>query len=209
MHIPPGTSVLDPARLGDHLDRLYRTAWALCGSRERAEDLVQDTFERVLSRPRFLRNDDELGYLLRVLRNTFISQQRRARSRPALATSDELERIEDASAPQPQEVAETHLVYEAIAALPRDFREALVAVDVVGLRYREAARALRVREATLTTRVFRARRRVADALEPEQVRVPPRQDACRRREGSRPGPRPCPHTQSPAALSAPNQKDLS
>jgi len=39
---------LDPARLGDHLDRLYRAAWALSGSREDAEDLVQETFARVL-----------------------------------------------------------------------------------------------------------------------------------------------------------------
>jgi hypothetical protein len=34
---------LDPARLGDHLDRLYRAAWALSGSREDTEDLVQET----------------------------------------------------------------------------------------------------------------------------------------------------------------------
>jgi RNA polymerase sigma-70 factor, ECF subfamily len=34
---------LDPEALGDHFDRLYRAAWALCGSREDAEDLVQDT----------------------------------------------------------------------------------------------------------------------------------------------------------------------
>ncbi len=38
---------LDPARLGDHLDRLYRAAWALAGSREDAEDLVQETYARV------------------------------------------------------------------------------------------------------------------------------------------------------------------
>jgi hypothetical protein len=38
---------LDPAQLGDHLDRLYRAAWALCGSREDAEDLVQETYARV------------------------------------------------------------------------------------------------------------------------------------------------------------------
>jgi DNA-directed RNA polymerase specialized sigma24 family protein len=43
---------LDPARLGDHIDRLYRAAWALCGSREDAEDLVQETYARVLARPR-------------------------------------------------------------------------------------------------------------------------------------------------------------
>ncbi|MFL5912115.1 MAG: RNA polymerase sigma factor, partial [Gaiellaceae bacterium] len=160
-HIPPGTRVLDPAGLGDHLDRLYRAASALCGSRERAEDLVQDTYARVLSRPRFLRGDDDLGYLLSVLRNTFISQQRQARARPALATAYELDWIEDPKAPEPQEVAETRLVYEAIAALPPDFRDALVAVDVAGLSYAEAARALGVPQGTLTSRLFRARDRLA------------------------------------------------
>ena len=52
-------------------------------------------------------------------------------------------------------------VYATIAELPEDFRLALVAVDVLGLSYREAARALNVREATLTTRLFRARKQVA------------------------------------------------
>jgi RNA polymerase sigma-70 factor (ECF subfamily) len=55
-------------------------------------------------------------------------------------------------------------LYAAIAALPDDFRDALVAIDVAGLSYREAARALRVREATVTTRLHRARQRVARAL---------------------------------------------
>src|SRR5947209_16248774 len=158
------TRVLEPARLGDHLDRLYRAALGLCGSRERAEDLVQDTYARVLSKPRFLRNDDDLGYLLRVLRNTFISQQRRASLERVFATPDELERLEDSTSPQPHTFAEARLVYDAIAALPLDFREAIVAVDVAGLRYGEAARALRIREGTLTSRLFRARRRVAGAL---------------------------------------------
>src|SRR5919204_5334969 len=159
----PGTRLLDQAAIGDHFDRLYRVALAYCGSRERAEDLVQDTYVRVLARPRFLRNDDDLGYLLRVLRNTLISEHRRANSRPALATADEIDRFEDASARQPQEVLEGRLVYEAIAALPAHSRDALVAVDVAGLKYREAARALGVREATLTTRLFRARKKVAKA----------------------------------------------
>ena len=154
---------LEPDRLGDHLDRLYRAALALCGSREGAEDLVQDTLERVLSRPRFLRGDNDLAYLLRALRNTFVSQRRRAFVQREVAIGEALERVED-GAPQPPDVAEARLLYEAIAALPEHFRDALVAVDVVGLRYREAARALRIREATLTTRVFRARKRVAETL---------------------------------------------
>ena len=49
---------------------LYRAAWALCGSRHEAADLVQDTFAQVLKRARLLRSDNEVGYLLRALRNT-------------------------------------------------------------------------------------------------------------------------------------------
>jgi RNA polymerase sigma-70 factor (ECF subfamily) len=166
-HASSGTRRLDPAAIGDHLDRLYRAAWAYCGSREAAEDLVQETYVRVLSRPRFLRNGDDLGYLLRALRNTFISQHRRTRSRPVLATADELDRFEDLSSPQPHDVMEARIVYDVIAGLPPHFRDALVAVDVAGLRYRDAAKALRIPEGTLTTRVFRARKRVAATLELE------------------------------------------
>jgi RNA polymerase sigma-70 factor, ECF subfamily len=161
----PGTRLLDPADLGTHLDRLYRGALALCGSRERAEDLVQDTYARVLARPRFLRKDDDLGYLLRVMRNTFFSQQRAARRRPALATTSELERFEDAAAMAPPAVADARRVFDAIAALPVHYREALVAIDVVGVSYRDAARALGVSQGTVASRVFRARERIADALE--------------------------------------------
>src|SRR4051794_10864976 len=161
---PARTRLLDPADLGDHLDRLYRGALALCGSRERAEDLVQDTYERVLSRPRFLRNDDDLGYLLRVMRNTFISQERAARRRPAPATVGEIERFEHTAAHAPSTLTEARLLYDAIAALPPAYREAVVAVDVVGVPYRDAARALRVSQGTVASRVFRARECLAEAL---------------------------------------------
>src|SRR3989440_9997130 len=77
--------VLDPRTLGDHLDRLFRAAWALCGSREEAEDLVQETYAQILARPRLLRGENDIGYLLRALRNTFVSQHRRAVRRPRLA----------------------------------------------------------------------------------------------------------------------------
>jgi hypothetical protein len=55
-------------------------------------------------------------------------------------------------------------LYGAIAGLSEDFRLAIVAVDVLGLSYREAARALGTREATITTRLFRARKQVVEQI---------------------------------------------
>jgi RNA polymerase sigma-70 factor, ECF subfamily len=157
---------LDPAGLGDHLDRLYRAAWALSGSREDAEDLVQETYARVLARPRLLRNEDDLGYLLRTLRNTFLthvrSQSRRVRAVPL---PDDPDLVPDPHAPQPQALAEAAELYAAVAALPEEFRDVLVAVDVTGLSYKEAARALRVREGTVMSRLYRARQQVVRRID--------------------------------------------
>jgi RNA polymerase sigma-70 factor, ECF subfamily len=159
--------VLDPDRLPDHIDRLYRAAWALCGSRQDAEDLVQDTYARVLKRPRIVRGDDDFYYLLRALRNTFFSQRRAAARRPRAAdvALDELPLPDTrGGAADPPATTEAREVYATIAALPDEYRDALVAVDVAGLSYREAAKALRVREGTITSRVYRARGRVAESL---------------------------------------------
>jgi RNA polymerase sigma-70 factor (ECF subfamily) len=137
----------------------------LCHSREEAEDLVQETFARVLRKPRVLRADDDVGYLLGVLRNTFLSGKRSAARRPRTTTlPDGFEAIEDPREQPPDTKLESHEVYGVIAALPALFRDALVAVDVAGLSYREAARSLGIREATLTTRLHRARQRVAREL---------------------------------------------
>jgi RNA polymerase sigma-70 factor, ECF subfamily len=157
---------LDPARLGDHIDRLYRAAWALCGSREDAEDLVQETYSRLLARPRLLRNEDDLGYLLRALRNTFLNQKRtesrRLRPEPL---PEQLDLVADTQALQPHAALEARELYVAIASLPADFRDVLVAVDVTGLSYKEAARALRIPEGTVMSRLYRARQQVARRIE--------------------------------------------
>jgi RNA polymerase sigma-70 factor, ECF subfamily len=156
---------LDPEHLGDHIDRLYRAAWALCGSREEAEDLVQETYVRVLARPRFLRSDDDLGYLLRVLRNTFVSRHRTASRRPRTeALPDGMEPADERSGSRPEAMTEAREVFGAIAALPPDFRDALVAVDMAGLSYAEAGRLLGVKEATITSRLHRARRQVTETM---------------------------------------------
>ena len=159
---------LDPERLGDHLDRLYRAAWALCGSREEAEDLVQETYARVLAKPRLLRNDDDLGYLLSVLRNTFVSVHRAAARRPRTeAPAEGVELPDPRSGSRPDAVAEAREVFGAIAALPDDYRDTLIAVDVAGLSYREAGKLLGAKEATITTRLHRARNQVAHRLSNE------------------------------------------
>jgi RNA polymerase sigma-70 factor, ECF subfamily len=156
-----GPHLLDPHTLGDHFDRLFRAAWALCGSREDAEDLVQDTYARVLARPRLLRNDDDLGYLLRVLRNAFISRCRAAARRPRPAGGE----LEVSRLPDPRVGAiEAHEVFAAIAELPAEYRDALVAVDVAGLSYREAGQVLHAPPGTVGSRVFRARSQVAKSL---------------------------------------------
>jgi len=156
---------LDPKALPDHIDVLYRAAWALCGSRHEAEDLVQDTFARVLKRPRLVRSGSEVGYLLRALRNTNIARHRAAGRRPItvpLVETDFDDRAETAGTFDARELM------EAIATTPRPYRDAVVAVDVVGMSYRQAARHLRTREVTITSRLSRGRQHIARALsEPE------------------------------------------
>ena len=149
-------------RLPAQLDRLYREAWALCGSSHDAEDLVQETFARVFARPRRLRRDDELPYLLQAMRNTHLTGLR-ARGRRPRTVELPAEASEFLRSPraEPEAALELRELLATIAALPPDFRDALVAIDLVGLSYREAALLLGVPEATITSRLHRARRRVA------------------------------------------------
>jgi RNA polymerase sigma-70 factor (ECF subfamily) len=154
---------LDPSP--ELIDRLYRTARAMCGSAHDAEDLVQEAFARVLARPRPLRLSDPAPYLLRTLRNTYLTSIRTASRRPRTTElpPDESAAMRSTLA-RPEIALEQHEALEEIAALPAGFRAALIAVDVVGLSHREAARGLSTREATISTRLFRARQRLARAL---------------------------------------------
>jgi RNA polymerase sigma-70 factor (ECF subfamily) len=167
-------TALDPQSLPRHLDRLYRAAWALCGSPHDAEDLVQETCARVLARPRRLHGEDELAYLMTVLRNTFLTTLRTAARRPRVGQTpvEKLDPVDPRAGERPEEALEAREVFAAIGGLPERYRLALVAVDVVGLSYREAGRVLETREATIATRVFRARqllaRRLAPGPEPAQ-----------------------------------------
>ena len=163
--------LLDPDRLADHVDRLFRAAWGLCGSREDAEDLVQETCARVIARPRRLRRGSEMAYLLRALRNTFLSSRRSAAREVDRFDLGDVTDFVDPLARTPDEAAEANEVYRAIAGLPPHFRDAVVLVDVSGLSYAEAAQALGLRPATLASRVFRGRAQVVRTLDPPQSRA--------------------------------------
>jgi RNA polymerase sigma-70 factor, ECF subfamily len=147
------------------LDRLHRAAWALSGSAHDADDLVQETFAQVLARPRHLRRSDPGPYLMRALRNTYLTGVRKASTRPrttGLPVDDS--QLLATSLALPERALEQREAVAAIATLPPEYRLALVAIDVVGLSQREAARALGVREPTIGSRVFRAREQLAVAL---------------------------------------------
>jgi RNA polymerase sigma-70 factor (ECF subfamily) len=159
------TPELRAAVLGDHIDRLYRAAWALTGAREDAEDLVQETYERVLRRPREIaRAEDALPYLLGVLRNTWVDTIR-SRARRPTAPLEAAGHVEASpAAASPLERVAAREVFEVVASLPDDWRDTLAAVDVAGLSYAEAAEALGVPVGTVMSRLSRGRERVAQIL---------------------------------------------
>jgi RNA polymerase sigma-70 factor, ECF subfamily len=157
------TPELQAAVLGDHLDRLYRAAWALTGAREDAEDLVQETYERVLRKPREIaRAEDALPYLLGVLRNTWVDTVRSRARRPTVPL--DVETADRIAGSSPLDQVAAREVFEVVAGLPAELRDTLAAVDVAGLSYAEAAAALGVPIGTIMSRLSRGRERVAERL---------------------------------------------
>ena len=137
----------------------------MCGSPELAEDLVQETYLKVLSRPRMLRNDNEFFYLAGALRNAMNShyraERRRARPGPEL---DDLEPADPSADADPESAAVARELYAAIGALGDGKRDVVAAVDVAGMSYSEAARALKLPIGTIMSRLHRARADLAQAL---------------------------------------------
>jgi RNA polymerase sigma-70 factor, ECF subfamily len=171
---PLGLRPLDPSGLARHTDAMYRAAWALCGSAHDAEDLVQETFVNVLARPRLIRGS-ELGYLLRALRNTYADRRRAAARRPVT-----VELRDDDGIPTADGAVDARAVLEAIAAAPPQFRDAVIAIDLLGLSYAEAARHLDAPMDTVASRVHRGRAHVARRLERHGHRHAPSRPAARR-----------------------------
>ena len=116
--------------------------------------------------------DDGRSVLTRPAGGSILNRRYGVNSQPAL-TLEKVDAADRRTAARPEEAVIAAEVFPAIARLPESFRSALVAVDVAGLSYREAARVLGAPEATITTRLYRARRRVARELDPDRLRAGP------------------------------------
>jgi RNA polymerase sigma-70 factor (ECF subfamily) len=160
---PAKPRFLDPDDAADHVTRLYRMAVGLCGSRTLAEDLVQETYARVLARPRLVRGS-EFSYLARALRNVLINHVRAEARRNEVAEPEHLEPPDPRPSADPETAAFITELYGAIAELPDDQRHVIAAVDLAGMTYGEAAKLLAVPAGTVMSRLYRARERIALTL---------------------------------------------
>lgn len=152
----------------DHLPRLRRYARALTGDRFAADDLVQDTVERALSRWALLRpGSNPQVWLLTLMHNHFVNQKRSARERLEQTTVDgvlpELEvRSEQGDGLALQDLA------AALYCLSEEHRSVLLLVAVEEMTYEECARILGVPIGTVMSRLTRARQKLARILAGEE-----------------------------------------
>lgn len=151
---------LDPDAAAGHRTRLYRLARSLSGSRHLAEELTQETYARVLARPRRVEGGTELQHLARTLRNLFHDHWRAEKLEPPTGASLD----GAAGGTDPVAAALAGEVYAEIGRLPTPMRDVVAAVDVAGLTYREAAETLRIPHGTVMSRLHRARARLAGQL---------------------------------------------
>jgi RNA polymerase sigma-70 factor, ECF subfamily len=146
-----------------HASAILRFAWGLCGDRAQAEDIVSETFVRVLTRAPRIESRTALAYLLTIARNCYLSGQRRRRREVAMP--------EDLPAPDQDPAGrlqtEAHLAATLLALrdLPEGERAALLLRVDHELPYEEIAVALGISVGATKVRVHRARLHLTSALE--------------------------------------------
>lgn len=145
---------------------VFRFAWGLCGDRSGAEDLVSETFVRLLTRAPRIETSTALAYLLAVARNTYLTKQRKLRCEVPLST--EIPAPGQDPAVRMDDQARLAVVLEALAKLPEGERAALLLRVDHDLPYEDIANALGTTVGAAKVRVHRARLRLAHALEHDE-----------------------------------------
>jgi len=156
-------------------DQVYRVARRLVSTREEAEDLVQETYARAFRAWRSYTPGTNLrAWLLRILTNLNIDRGRREQRAPELESIDNEEfglfrKLDDGAAEEDVEHLVERLsqdtVVQALSAVPHDFRDVIVLVDIGDFTYQDAAQILDIPIGTVMSRLHRGRRILKRELE--------------------------------------------
>jgi RNA polymerase sigma-70 factor (ECF subfamily) len=156
-------------------DQVYRVARHLVGSREEAEDLMQETYARAFRSWRSFQPGTNLrAWLLRILTNLNIDRGRRQQRSPDMQPLEEgdyflynkLEATTDGPTDE-EHVVERLSQNDVVAALsevPHDFRDVVVLVDIGDFTYADAAQILDIPIGTVMSRLHRGRRILKQAM---------------------------------------------
>jgi RNA polymerase sigma-70 factor (ECF subfamily) len=162
-------------------DQVYRVARRLVGGREEAEDLMQETYARAFRSWRSYTPGTNLrAWLLRILTNLNIDRGRRRQRAPEMQPLEEgdyflYNKLEEASREprSDQDLVVERLsqddVVAALSAVPHDFRDVLVLVDIGDFTYQDAAQILDIPIGTVMSRLHRGRRILKTALADQTV----------------------------------------
>ncbi len=166
----------------DLSDQVFRVARHLVGSREEAEDLMQETYARAFRSWRsFTPGTNLRAWLLRILTNLNIDRGRRVQRTPQMTSIDEkgdyylYDKLEEREGkPLDEEKVIERLsqdsIVDALAHVPHDFRDVLVLVDIGDFSYADAAQILDIPIGTVMSRLHRARRILKGELAEEAVK---------------------------------------
>src|SRR2546430_10180220 len=156
-------------------DQVFRVARHLAGSREEAEDLMQETYARAFRSWRSFQPGTNLrAWLLRILTNLNIDRGRRRQRTPDMQPLEEgdyflynkLEASNDGSTNEEQVVERLSQndVVAALSEVPHDFRDVVVLVDIGDFTYADAAQILDIPIGTVMSRLHRGRRILKQAM---------------------------------------------
>ncbi|MBD3641650.1 MAG: RNA polymerase sigma factor [Marinobacter sp.] len=153
------------------LPRLRRFAYSLTGSMPDADDLLQNTVERLLARD-MPEDADLTKWAFRVCRNVWIDECRARKVRREATEQPELSegQVVDGEHQTAREI-EWNRVDAAMAKLPEDQRQIISLVAIQGFSYQAVAEILSVRKGTVMSRLARARAALSEALAPATMRT--------------------------------------